>query len=320
MASRSRLTGTRTCLYITMLNISFLPAASANEPACRLRCPPNGLACIHGPDHRFAISIAFRFPVRQARLPAWLSARPMSPAHPSVRDRVGRSALERVPRHRVVADQLFELLPKVLVYDSLPAGVLPSVALPSRQELSDSATHVVGVCQDCDLAGSLENLQPLDCSSQFHSIVRRVRHSSLQHALMFAAAKDARPTSRTGISRHEPSMMISTSRSSRAETVDTQHLLSQVMSALRCTGRRGQRCRVNASRYGHRLRRVVLEFGTQRFDCARSQWAARAWTSQSCFSYQTSTHDNAERHDAAWPRRVSNFKTVQSRRRQLAQP
>jgi hypothetical protein len=31
---------------------------------------PNGLPCIHGPDHRFAISIAFRFPVKQARLSA----------------------------------------------------------------------------------------------------------------------------------------------------------------------------------------------------------------------------------------------------------
>jgi hypothetical protein len=37
------------------------------------------------------------------------------------------------------------------------------------------------------------------CSSELHSIVGRVRHTSLEHALMFTAPKDARPTARTGI-------------------------------------------------------------------------------------------------------------------------
>src|SRR5580700_11253683 len=103
------------------------------------------------------------------------------------------------PRHFVVANQFIELLPKVLVYDCPTGGVTPSIVLPSRKELSDPATHIVGVRQDRDLAGTLKGSQPFDRSGQFHSIVGRVRHSSLQHALMFAIPKDARPASRTGI-------------------------------------------------------------------------------------------------------------------------
>ena len=103
------------------------------------------------------------------------------------------------PRHFVVANQFIELLPKVLVYDCPTGGVTPSIVLPSRKELSDPATHIVGVRQDRDLARTLKGAEPFDRSGQFHSIVRRLRHSSLQHALMFAVPKDARPASRTGI-------------------------------------------------------------------------------------------------------------------------
>jgi len=103
------------------------------------------------------------------------------------------------PRHFVVGNQLIELLPKILVYDGPTGGVTPSVVLPSREELGDPAADIVGVGQHRDLAGTLQRPQSLDCRGKLHSIVGRVRHSSLQHALMFAVPKDARPASRTGI-------------------------------------------------------------------------------------------------------------------------
>ena len=113
--------------------------------------------------------------------------------------RLARVSTNVYPGHVVVADQLIELLPKVLVYDCPTGGVAPSVVLPSREELGDPPAHIVGVRQDCDLAGTLKRPQPLDRSGKLHSIVGRVRHSPLQHALMFAASEDARPASRTGI-------------------------------------------------------------------------------------------------------------------------
>ena len=119
LANRSRLAWTRTCLYITMRNISFLPAASGNEPFRRLRCPRHRLACIHGRSRRFAISVAF----------ALSSNRGCTPCCPRGRDRQRITAFvirlagvpsNVYPRHCVVADQLFELLPKVLVDNRLP--------------------------------------------------------------------------------------------------------------------------------------------------------------------------------------------------------
>jgi len=115
--------------------------------------------------------------------------------------RLARVSTNVYPGHVVVADQLIELLPKVLVYDCPTGGVAPSVALPSRKELRDPATHIVGVREDRDLAGTLQCPQPLDRGGKLHSIVGRVRHSSLQHALVFAVPKDARPASRTGIAQ-----------------------------------------------------------------------------------------------------------------------
>jgi hypothetical protein len=97
LANRSRLAWTLTCLYIRMRNISFLPVASANEPFRRLRCPRQPLAYLY-PQPKPQVCDLRRFrSLKQSRLHALPPARPRSPAHRSVRDPVGRSALERVP-------------------------------------------------------------------------------------------------------------------------------------------------------------------------------------------------------------------------------
>jgi WD40 repeat protein len=50
------------------------------------------------------------------------------------------------------------------------------------------------------LAGTLQSPQSLDGSGQFHPIVGRIRHPTLQHALVLTAPQDARPTSGTRVS------------------------------------------------------------------------------------------------------------------------
>src|SRR5580704_8593007 len=104
-------------------------------------------------------------------------------------------SLDMYPVHLVVPGQLIQFLPEIPVRDRLPGGALPSVRLPSRKELRDSAPHVLRVRQHGDAAGPFQCPQSLDCGDQFHAIVGRVRRTSLQHALAFSAAQDARPAS-----------------------------------------------------------------------------------------------------------------------------
>src|SRR6266545_3549994 len=103
------------------------------------------------------------------------------------------------PRHLVVADQLLERLPQISIHHGLSSGRSPAVGLPPRKELGDSPAYILGVGQHGDLAGTLQSPQPLNGGEQFHPIVGRVRHTTLQHPLMLTVPQDARPTSRTGV-------------------------------------------------------------------------------------------------------------------------
>src|ERR1700685_2255243 len=103
------------------------------------------------------------------------------------------------PGHLVVAGQLLDLLPQIPIRHWLSSGGLPAVGLPPRKELGDSPADILRVGQHGDLAGTLQSPQPLNGRDQFHPIVGRVRHTTLQHPLMLTAPKNARPTSGTGV-------------------------------------------------------------------------------------------------------------------------
>src|SRR5580692_11280140 len=103
------------------------------------------------------------------------------------------------PSHLVVAGQLLEFLPQISIHHWLSSGGSPAVGLPPRKELGDSSAYILGVGQHGDLAGTLQSPQPLNDCDQFHPIVGRVRHTTLQDPLMLTAPKDARPASGTGI-------------------------------------------------------------------------------------------------------------------------
>src|SRR5258708_7121709 len=103
------------------------------------------------------------------------------------------------PSHFVVAGQLLEFLPQIPIHHRLSSGGSPAVQLPPRKELGDSAAYILRVGQHGDLAGTLQSPQPLNGCDQFHPIVGRVRHTTLQHPLMLTAPKNARPASGTGV-------------------------------------------------------------------------------------------------------------------------
>src|SRR6202162_2955745 len=103
------------------------------------------------------------------------------------------------PGHLVVAGQLIELLPQIPIRHWLSSGGSPAVGLPPRKELGNSPAYILGVGQHGDLAGTLQSPQPLNDRDQFHPIVGRVRHTTVQDPLMLTAPKDARPASGTAV-------------------------------------------------------------------------------------------------------------------------
>jgi len=102
-----------------LLSAGGMPAASGNEPVRRLTLPATpGLPVSTARSRRFAISVTF----------ALSGNRGCTPCCPRGRDRERITAFvirlagvpsNMYPRHCVVADQLFELLPKVLVDNRL---------------------------------------------------------------------------------------------------------------------------------------------------------------------------------------------------------
>src|SRR5713101_2581806 len=103
------------------------------------------------------------------------------------------------PGDLVVAGQLLEFLPQIPVHHWLSIGDSPAVGLPPRKELGDSTAYILRIGHQGDLAGTIQSPQSFNGRDQFHPIVGRVRHTTLQDPLMLTAPEDARPASGTGV-------------------------------------------------------------------------------------------------------------------------
>ncbi len=85
-----------------------------------------------------------------------------------------RVSANPVPLNLVNLPERDQPSPEVLVRDSLPVRVFPSVQLPLRKPaLGKRISDVLRIGEDVDGAGLLERFQTLDCGGELHPVVGR---------------------------------------------------------------------------------------------------------------------------------------------------
>ena len=85
-------------------------------------------------------------------------------------------ALDPMECHMMSRCQRVQLPPQIFVLyrqQFLPRSSLPAVGLPLGDPLGDALFDILGVCEQLDVAGTLQLSQRGNGGHQFHAIVRR---------------------------------------------------------------------------------------------------------------------------------------------------
>src|SRR5690606_32709102 len=109
-------------------------------------------------------------------------------------------ALDPLPLHMVLTDQLIQLTPEIGILHRLAASGFPAALLPVGHPLADALHYILRVGGQPDIGrGLLQGLQTADGRHQLHAVIGGLRLAAEQGLLIFAQTQQYAPAARAGI-------------------------------------------------------------------------------------------------------------------------
>lgn len=113
---------------------------------------------------------------------------------------VGRMPFDLHPNNFMLISQCEKFFPLILVFYWLFGGCAPAVTLPIFDpSLRERALKICAIGVKPDAARLLQSPKGLDGSLELHSVIRRLRGTACEYALMRSELKESRPAAGAGI-------------------------------------------------------------------------------------------------------------------------